>query len=148
MITSVIDAISIAIHTEFGVEYEIYTEIVEQGLVKPCFFIAYLNVNSRPKRGKRYLLENQMVIQYLTSSKEPNAEMYRVAERLNNCLECISVEGNLTRASKNKIEFFEELSGPMLNLTINYDFEVIKNEAPKEPMETFKVDTSAKGWGI
>lgn len=142
MITSIIDAISIAINAEFGSGYEIYTELVEQDIKKGCFFIACIKAKSTPRMGKRYLLENQMVIQYLTSSKEPNAELYRTYDKLIDCLECISVEGNLTRASKTETEILDEL----LSFTVNYDFEVFKSTTEQQTMETLEVDTSTKGW--
>lgn len=37
MINKVIDGISKAINEEFGDEYNIYTEEIEQGLKEPCF---------------------------------------------------------------------------------------------------------------
>ena len=39
MINKIIDGISVAINSEFGDPYEIYTESIEQGLVEPCFSI-------------------------------------------------------------------------------------------------------------
>ena len=43
MINKIIDGISVAINAEFGDDYEIYTESVEQGLNEPCFSILCLN---------------------------------------------------------------------------------------------------------
>ena len=43
MINEIIDGISVAINTEFGDDYEIYTESIEQGLEEPCFSILCLN---------------------------------------------------------------------------------------------------------
>lgn len=36
MIDKIIDAISTTIYAEFGDDYEIYTESIEQGLKEPC----------------------------------------------------------------------------------------------------------------
>lgn len=38
MITEIIEAISVALNSEFGDEYEIHMEEIRQGLVEPCFF--------------------------------------------------------------------------------------------------------------
>ena len=39
MINKIIDGICAAIHSEFGKDYEIYTETAEQGLTEPCFSV-------------------------------------------------------------------------------------------------------------
>ena len=43
MINKIIDGISIALNAEFGNDYEIYTDNIEQGLKEPCFSIVCLN---------------------------------------------------------------------------------------------------------
>ena len=53
MINSIIEGISIAINTEFGERYTIYTESVEQGLKEPCFFISCLNPTSKVFLGEQ-----------------------------------------------------------------------------------------------
>ncbi len=42
MINKIVDGISKAINKEFGNNYEIYTDGVEQGLNEPCFSIVSL----------------------------------------------------------------------------------------------------------
>lgn len=37
MINKIIDGISISLNAEFGDDYKIYTESIEQGLKEPCF---------------------------------------------------------------------------------------------------------------
>ena len=39
MITEIIEAISVALNSEFGDDYEIHMEEIRQGLTEPCFFI-------------------------------------------------------------------------------------------------------------
>jgi len=141
MISKIVDAISLAVNAEFGDDCKIYTEIVEQDIKRPCFFIACLGFSSEQQRDKRYLLKHQMTVQYLTSSTEPNAELYGVVGRLNKCLECISIDGDLTRSSKSKAEIMDEL----LSLTIDYDFYVIE-KSEEQKMESVSVATGAKGW--
>ena len=43
MVNSLISGISISINSEFGDEYEIYTESIKQGFNEPCFFIYNFN---------------------------------------------------------------------------------------------------------
>lgn len=140
MINRIIDAISISINAEFGDEYEIYTESLEQGLKEPCFSIFCLNPTNELYRGKRYFRTNQMCIQYFPSSKEKNAECNSVLERLYNCLELITVDSDLTRGKRMKGEMVNEI----LTFFVNYDMFVYKVEN-KDLMEELGVNTNLKG---
>ena len=42
MINEVVDSIAISLFQEFGEEYSIYTDTVEQGLQEPCFLLQTL----------------------------------------------------------------------------------------------------------
>ena len=53
MINSIIRAISVSLNNEFGDNYTIYTETVEQGLKEPCFFISCINPTNNLFLGKR-----------------------------------------------------------------------------------------------
>ena len=53
MVNDVIGAIAIALHAEFGDGYKIYTDNVEQGLERPCFFVADLTTILNPYLGSR-----------------------------------------------------------------------------------------------
>ena len=64
MINKIIDGISVAINAEFGYDYEIYTESVEQGLNEPCFSILCLNPTNEQFLGRRYFRNNQFCIHY------------------------------------------------------------------------------------
>lgn len=141
MIKHIIDAISLAINGEFGDDYEIYTELVEQDIKNPCFFIACVGAGKTPELNKRYLLENQINIQYLTSSKEPNAELYDTYERLTECLELISINGVLTRATNSKVDIMDEI----LSFTTNYDFHVIE-KIEDIKMEDIEMKANVRGW--
>ena len=86
MINQIIDGISVAINSEFGDPYEIYTESIEQGLVEPCFSILCLNPTINQVLGKRYFRRNQFCIHYFPSSDEKRSECQAVFERLLNAL--------------------------------------------------------------
>ena len=88
MISSIIKGISVAINTEFGDGYTIYTESIEQGLKEPCFFISCLNPTNKVFFGERYFRTNQMCIQYIpTKTRVEKEECNSVVEMLFNCLE-------------------------------------------------------------
>ena len=66
MINSIIDEISIAINAEFGDDYKIHTESIEQGLVEPCFSIVCINPTNKLFLGNtsesRHYRTNQFCI--------------------------------------------------------------------------------------
>ena len=81
-IQSLIDAIAEALFQEFGSDYEIYTEKVEQDLSEPCFLIRCINPTRNVFLGKCDKRTNQFSIQYIPSTPEINAECISVMERL------------------------------------------------------------------
>lgn len=124
MINKIIDAISISINAEFGDEYEIYTESIEQGLQEPCFSIFCLNPTNRLFMGKRYFRTNQFCIQYFPSTNDPKAECNSVIERLYSSLELINVKEDLVRGTNMKGEIVDGV----LNFFINYNMFMYKTE--------------------
>lgn len=141
MIQKIIDGISIAINKEFGDAYEIYTESIEQGLNEPCFSILCLNPTNELFLNKRYFRTNQFCIQYFPSSDEPRLECNDVLERLFDCLEVISVNGDLTSGTRMK----SELVDGVLNFFVNYDVFVYKVIAETDSMDSVTVKSDAKG---
>lgn len=141
MINSIIESISISLNAEFGDEYITYTESVEQGLNKPCFFLFCVNSTNRVFLGKRYLRENQFCLQYLPADEgRANEECNAVAKRLFSCLEYITVTGDLVRGTKMKYEIVDGV----LNFFVNYDLFVYKVE-PVDAMEEISEKVTVKG---
>ena len=141
MINKIIDGISIAIHSEFGDPYEIYTEPVEQGLQEPCFSILCLNPAINQKLGRRYFRTNQFCIHYFPKSSEERSECHAVAERLIGALEYITIDGDLCRGT----EMRHEVADNVLSFFVSYDMYVYKDSPGESAMESFTVDTSVKG---
>ena len=142
MINKIIDGISVAINSEFGDPYEIYTESVEQGLIEPCFSILCLNPTINQVLGKRYFRRNQFCIHYFPGSDEKQSECNAVNERLMNALEIITVDGDLCRG----IDMHCEVSDGVLSFFVNYDMYVYKKEdAEQSTMETVSYKTGVKG---
>lgn len=141
MINEIIDGICVAINAEFGDDYEIYTESVEQGLQEPCFSILCLNPTVERFLGKRYFRTNQFCIHYFPKTEERQSECLAVAERLFSCLETITVGGDLIRGNT----FHSEISDGVLSFFANYDLFTYKHEEVEEPMETVEHRTGTKG---
>lgn len=139
MINKIIDGISEAIFIEFGTGYDIYTESIEQGLEEPCFSILCLNPTNQLFMGKRYYRTNQFVIQYFPSTDEKNQECNQVMERLFNCLETITVWGNLRIGRKMNGQIVDGV----LNFQVNFDMFVYKIETTYV-METYRVNTNER----
>ena len=143
MINSILEAVSIAINAEFGDDYTIYTESVEQGLNEPCFFLSCVNPASRVFLGKRYFKENKFCIQFFPSDKErAKEECNSAAERLFSCLEYINIDGDLVRGTKMKCETADGI----LNFFVNYNlFVYIDKNIEFTPIEGISENISVKG---
>lgn len=130
MINKIISAISNAIYLEFGDEYEIYTENVEQGLEEPCFSIFCINPSIRHFFDKRYKTTNLFNILYFPKNSEPESEINDVRERLYNCLEYISDESDLLRGTDMNTQTIDGV----LNFFVNYNF-FIRKKIESDDME-------------
>lgn len=146
MINKIIDSISISIHSEFGDDYEIYTESIEQGLEEPCFSIFCLNPTNDLFRNNKYFRINQFGVQYFPSSQESKKECNSVLERLYGCLELITIKENKSVESKTRGSRMNgEIVDGVLNFFVNYDMFVYRVEEPGDNMEDLDVKTDVKG---
>lgn len=141
MINSIIEAISVSLNSEFGDGYEIHMEEIEQGLQEPCFFIFCLNPSNGLFRGQRYFRTNPFCIQYFPESREKQRECNGVAERMCDCLEYITIDGDIcpTRGTKMK----HEVVDGVLNFFVNYDGFTYKAEE-QTAMGGLKLNTEVK----
>lgn len=141
-LNKIIDGICEALNTEFGDDFEIYTEDVKQGLKEPCFSVVLLNPSVEQFLGKRYHRNNLFCIHYFPKSKhEAKAECFDVQERLQDCLELIAVDGDLTRGTGMHGEVVEGV----LSFFVDYDMFVYKEQETSPVMETIKQSTDVKG---
>ena len=140
MINSIIQGISIALNNEFGDDYEIHAEELEQGLQEPCFFVSCINPTNELFLNRRYYRKNQFVIQYFPLNElQKKQECNDIAERLYLCLEWITADNNLTMGSQ---MHFEIVNG-VLNFFVNYDMFVYKVAEPV-PMEDLHLTQNYK----
>lgn len=141
MINKIIDGISVAINSEFGDPYEIYTESIEQGLNEPCFSILCLNPTINQVLGKRYFRRNQFCIHYFPSSNEKRSECQAVFERLFGALEIITVDGDQCRGTRMHGEVVDDV----LSFFVNYDMHVYKERTVEPAMGNVIYNTKVKG---
>ena len=139
-IQNIINAIAEALFQEFGADYEIYTENVEQGLTEPCFLIRCLKPTMNLFRGRIYKRTNQFSVQYIPSTQEANEECISVMERLFICLKNVIIHGKPVHGA----ELNGEVTDGILTFTVNYDGFVLQDEE-EYIMEDLDILTEAKG---
>lgn len=139
MVNSIIDAVSMALNGEFGDDYEIYGEEMEQGLKEPCFFIAVIESSVKPYPGKRYHRHAQLCIQYFPLSASKNRECEDAAIRMEECLEYIAFDEGQIRGT----DMSHEVHEGVMSFFVNYNMFVERVES-NEPMESLLSDTSVK----
>lgn len=141
MINNIIDAISEALNAEFGNEYEIYTESVKQGLTKPCFSIFSVNPTMNQFLGKRYFRQNQFCIHYFPSNEtDAKSESNAVLERLFQCMEYITVNGDCTAGTNMNSEYDDGV----LHFFVNFNFFVRKVDNEDITMNSYESTTDVK----
>ena len=140
-IKELIDAIAETLFQEFGSDYEIYTEKVEQGLTGKCFLIRILNPTKNRHLGVLYKRTNQFSVQYIPSTEEENDECISVMERLFECLEDVVVSGKIVHG----IDLQGQITDGVLTFVVNYDGFVLKEQDEENGMGNFEVLTEVKG---
>lgn len=140
MINKIIDGISISLNAEFGDNYKIYTESIEQGLKEPCFSIICVNPTNELFIGKKYFRKNLFCIQYFPKGEDKRSECMDVLERMFDCLEVIKVGEELQRGTSMHGEVVDEV----LNFFVNYDMFVYKVEST-DVMETMDLASNVEG---
>lgn len=137
MIKSIIDGICLALSEEFGSDYKIYIENVEQGLKEPCFIVSLLNPTLNLYRDKRYYHTNLFSVQFFPASADAWTECAEVFERMAMCMEVV---GEVYRASN----FSGEVVDGILTVTTNYNAFSIKDTEKTQVMQTLKVDSEVR----
>ncbi len=141
-LNKIIDGICEALHGEFGDGYEIYTEDVQQNLTEPCFIVVLVKPSTKQFLGKRYYRTNLFCIHYFPQSQtDAKAECIDVLERLMDCLEYITVDGDMTRGTGMN----GEMDDGVLSFFVNYNMFVVKGADIEPEMETLKYETNVRG---
>ena len=135
MINDLLKGVAEAVKNEFGDEYGIYTNTTEQGLTEPCFFISVLKPEIKQVLGNRYFLNSPVSVQFL--SKNNNDFINDIGSRLFDCLELITVSGDLIRGTSMSYS----ISDGILIFNVSYGFYFFKNKQTEEVMENMKQKT-------
>lgn len=135
MINDILKGVAEAVKNEFGDEYGIYTNTTEQGLTEPCFFISVLKPEIKQVLGNRYFLNSPVSVQFL--SKNNNDFINDIGSRLFDCLELITVSGDLIRGTSMSYS----ISDGILIFNVSYGFYFFKNKQIEEVMENMKQKT-------
>lgn len=91
MINDIVNGISSSLFAGFGAGYKIYTQMVEQGLAEPCFFIKVLNVSIDRIRNERYQLAVNIDVHYFPLAKGDYADIYNVLTQMHSVLKRIAL---------------------------------------------------------
>ena len=140
MIQEVIDGIINAIRTSFDETFRIYTESIEQGLIKPCFSILSLNPSGEREIGNRYKRFFPFMITYFPSSKEPIAECNAVCEELLGLLPDIQTAIGLLHA----VVLSGEIVDGNLQFSVQYNVSALLQTEQVDLLEEMAVNTTAK----
>lgn len=140
VINKIIRGIANAVYNEFGENYRIYTENIEQGLDAPCFSIVCISPGVKQFLGARYKGEYLFALHYFPKNSEnARAECYNVIERLYSVLEYIEVDGDLMRGTNTSAS----ITDGVVSFIVHYDmFFYRKNNAEK--MESLKTYNKIK----
>lgn len=141
MINAIIESISITLNAEFGDRYKNYREEKKQDLEEPCFFIQCLNPTQKLFLGKKYFRNNMFCIQYFPETENTTEECFGMGERLLECLEYLTVNGDFVRGTQMHYEVVDGI----LHFFVNYDMFVYKVAEFVPVMGGVSAETSVKG---
>ena len=124
MVNNVIAAVSNALYAEFGSDYRIYADNVEQNLVRPCFFINVIRPAALPGSIGRDKMSVPLVIQYFPTGVGKRTECYTVADRLFNCLKYPEYKDVIFRGTDLKFDINDD----KLNFNVQYNFFTVTHD--------------------
>lgn len=137
---NIIKSVAKKIYDNFGEEYEIYAEKVNQGLKEPCFFVSSINKTVRHHRNSYYISQNPISIQYFPKSDSKNEQCNEVSEILFDILELLEVENDLIRGS----EMSSQIIDGVLNFDVTYSFFIKREETKEDTMEELENENGVK----
>ncbi len=142
MIQDIIKSIAKSLKTEFGADYAIYTENIEQGLKEPAFSIVHLETINEQIVGVRYERTYAFDVHYFAKDKiNTKSECLDVAERLMVCLESINFVDNIYRMIKMNYEIVDGV----LHFFVTYNPIVKRNVELLDNMESLTTTVGVNG---
>lgn len=141
MLNDIMDAVTRRLDELFGEGYEIYADVVKQGLKEPCFFVQLLEPSEKQVTGQRYYRKTGLCIQYFPrSTKEILRELNLVNDILMDGMEHITLaDGSLLRGTGMSAR--PDMEQRVLSFFVSYNMFLLK---PKEQEDTMD-DIVVKG---
>ena len=137
MINKIKEGIANAIYKEFGEGYEIYTEEVEQGFLKPCFFIQTIRTGYQLLINNRYKMDNAFCVHFFPADEEEEiAEMDKASVKLVSALEFIKIDEKL----KQGINKYTEYGDKALHFFVEFNLLLIRKMEDGALMEEYSLD--------
>lgn len=130
MVDEVISAVSNALYEEFGKDYRLYADNVEQNLIRPCFFINIVRPALLPGTIGHEKMSVPLVIQYFPTSVGKRMECYTVADKMFQCLKYPEYKNVVYRGTDLKYDINDD----KLNFYVQYNFfTVVHDEDEVKP---------------
>lgn len=137
MYNEILDGVTRQLFELFGDEYEIYTDHVNQGVTKPCFFVQIFESSEKPMMGCRAFRVTGICIKFLQGDiEQPSVVRNQVSEILMPGMEFIRLsDDSLLRGTSRNFRTEDDT----LNFFVNYNRFIYKSKQIEEPMETFEI---------
>ena len=140
MVDEIITGIALALKEKFGTGYKVHRERERQNLEDHAFFVSCYNQTHSRVVGRRFFRQFHVVIHYFPADKlDEDAECSAVAEGLYDCLEWISISGDLQMANNMR----HEMVDGVLNFFVDYTHFVCRDK-DDTPMETLTLNQEVK----
>lgn len=124
-----------ALDEEFGDDFSIYTESIEQGLDNPCFLITNIVHTHDAMLSNRYQDNNSFMVQYFPESNiDYLNEINGVVGRLEDALEWITVDSSKVHG----INMTSNVVDGVLNFQVDYNVRILKSKQELERMNNLK----------
>lgn len=132
MINKVVSGVCAALYDAFGDDYDIYKEVIKQGLKEPCFLVECYNPRRKQILNNRYFRQMGVAVHYFPKSKDNyRSECNDILEKLYVALELIKIDGDLTRGQN----FNKEFSDDIMIFFVDYDFYTLEYPKGKDSNE-------------
>lgn len=122
MINDVILGIVQALYNEFGEDFKIYINNINQDIELPCFKIELINTIRQPKLDTSFIQNIYYDINYIAENGNDIIQLNDISERLFNCLEQIKMRDIYVRGENMSTTIVDEI----LHFQVSYNPYVYK----------------------
>lgn len=141
MLNNIVNAISKTLKTQFP-NAKIYTEIVAQGFIEPCFYVAHIKSKRKQLLNTRAILNNSFDVHYFpTPNGNKNEELQTIAENLY----CIFGRINMLNGDKlNGFNLEHEIQEEVLHFFVDFKPVISCRDADEETMNDLEALINAE----